>query len=861
MEVILSHNNSDFDAIASQLAAWKLFPEAIPVLAVRLNRDVTEFLTLYRSGLPFVNWHDAKFKNLTRVILTDTHTVPSLKGLKPDTPISIIEHHPKARDLSENETWWGDELGAVTTLLVEEIQKRGMVLAPLEMTLLALGIYSDTGMLTYGQTTPRDVRAVAWLLEQGAHLDTIRKFLITPLDETQQALYTTLSQSAETRLLHGYPITLCSATVEKMVDGVNTVTRRISEMIEPAAIFTLVQDQRLIQLVARSAEDTINVGDIAARLGGGGHPRAAAAAIEGKSLDSVKQEIWDYLTQTVRPSITIRNLMSRGAQTASPDDAIRDILPRLRRIGHEGYPVVQHGKVLGLLTLRDADRALEHGLVEATVREVMQSGAISLSPRDSIATLEQTMLDSGWGQIPVVEQERLIGIVTRTDLLKHWVKVHPRSTTTNATVDLLTNAFAPSLATLIERIATEAQEQELGIYLVGGVVRDLLLKRLNHDIDIVVENDAIAFAHYLKATFGGGVSAFAPFGTAKWLLDQKVADQIGMSLDDLPRRVDFATARYEIYAYPTALPTVYNGSINLDLRRRDFSINAMAIQLSPKSNYGTLIDIYGGQHDLESKQVRVLHSLSLVDDPTRILRAIRFSTRYNFRIEERTEELIVNALPMLGRITGERLRNELTLLFQEANAWQGIRRIRELGVDRAMHPILMLSERVERDFEALTTISDDEHALLHWHIFLADVVVMEFEELSIRFLLAGQHSRQMQRTAELWQSGMLHQVNLRPSQVVELLEDSQPITRSALRFLGRNTPLAQTIDDYENHWQHLRPTTNGHTLTALGLKAGIQYQRILQTLRDAWLDEKITDAVGEQTLLTELLKDAIYDRP
>lgn len=864
MQVILTHNNADFDAVASQLAAYKLFPEAIPVLPVRISREVSEFLMLYRSGLPFVNWHDARIKRLERLIVTDTANTPSIRGARKHTPTLIIDHHPPDRPPAPHETWWYEPLGAVTTLLVEEIRRRSITLSLLEATLLALGIYADTGLLTYPSTTPRDVYAVAWLIEQGAELDTVRRFLVTPLTEAQQHLYLSLSQSAETRMLHGYAITVCTAALDHMIEGINVVTKRIAETLEPTAIIALVADAQRVQLVARSSDDAVNVGALAASLGGGGHPRAAAAAIEGLSLEAARAAVWAFLEQSVKPRTTVRQLMSRGAQTVHPSDVIREIVPRLRRIGHEGYPVVEEGRVIGLLTRRDADRALEHGLHNATVREVMQAGGVFITPDASVAALESLMLESGWGQIPVVEDGRLVGIVTRTDLLRYWVSVHPRPPTTAAapTVPTLTETLSPAIAGLLTLIAQEAQAAGASAYLVGGFVRDYLLKRPNHDIDIVIEQDAIRFVQGLCKRYGGSSSSYAPFGTAKWLLDADIAAQIGVSFDELPPVVDFATARYETYAYPTALPSVYHSSITLDLRRRDFTINALALQLSPAVSYGTLIDIFGGRQDLERGLIRVLHSLSFVDDPTRILRAVRFASRYGFEIEPRTLELLQGALPMLGRITGERLRNELALLFQEPSVPDALRQIHALGVDRAMTPLLVLDApviaRIERLWQRHNTLSSDLVAL-HWHLLLADLPEAALSNVAQRLALPGHLTRHLQHTAQLWRTPTLHQADAPPSRIVALLEHAHPTTLEALRLLGHGQTVERHIQQFQEAWQHLKPVTTGHTLQAMGIPAGPTYRRVLSHLRDAYLDGTIHTPEEEEQLLRTLLQDETYD--
>jgi tRNA nucleotidyltransferase (CCA-adding enzyme) len=863
VEIILSHNNADFDAVASQLAAWKLNPQAVPVLSVRLNPNVSEFITLYRAGLPFVNWHDARFRHISRIILTDTQDRPAFKGARANTPTLIVDHHPLERDIADHETWMGAALGAATTLLVEEIQQHSLAVQPLEATLMALGIYADTGMLTYASTTPRDLLAAAWLLQQGAHLDTLRRFLAMPLTDAQQRLYQALVSHAELRTVHGHVVAIAKASISSTVEGINGVTERLTDALDTAATIVIVRMPRYTQVVARSTADGINVGDLLSALGGGGHPRAAAVSLEDTDLDAVAQALWERIASTARPVASVSQLMSFGVQTVAPDDALRDVVTRLRRIGHEGYPVVQDGQVIGLLTRRDADRALEHGLAHATVREVMQAGDTCINPDAPVTDLEQLMVSSGWGQIPVVDEGRLVGIVTRTDLLKYWVNAHaqPPQKAVPVVPPLLLERLNTGLRRVLEHIAQEAQQRRLSAFVVGGVVRDLLLERENHDVDIVIEHDAIAFAHALQTRWGGTLASFAPFGTARWTLDEPAMAALGAQAAQLPLTIDFATARNEFYTHPTALPTVYSGSIKLDMGRRDFSINAMAVQISPAGQYGRLIDYFDGLQDLRAGQVRVLHSLSFVDDPTRILRAVRFARRYSFSIEPRTLELLHNARPLLARITGERLRNELDLMLAEAAVLDALQDITRLSIDRAMHPEFVIGTRALGGFQALQgphpAWANDE-AALRWHLLLADTPLAALDDVMKRFLLPETIGRQIRVMAVLGSERALASASTRPSQVVALLERATPVTWLALWLLGE-PQVRQHLEAHTSQWCKIYPRTNGDTLRQMGLPPGPLYSRVLRALRNAWLDGEVNTAEEETALLRSLLENTPHD--
>lgn len=875
-QIIFTHDNADFDAVASLLAAHKLYPEATPVLPHHLARNVAEFMTLYKNGLPFIAWHEFKpHSKVQRIILVDTQRLPEIRHVKRDTPVLIIDHHPYEGDQGAHVTFTGEEMGATVTLLTEQIMAHGGIhLSSLEATLMLLGIYADTGSLTYNRTTPRDIRAAAWLVEQGGVLDTVRRFMTIPLNEAQRNLLDQLINHQQTRYIHGHSIVICTATVEESVDNINQVTHRLRELLEPTALIVLVQLPGRIQMVCRSATDAVDVGGLARFLGGGGHTRAAAASIVNRPLAELIPAIWAKLPDFIQPLTTIADLMSYGVQTVNAEQKIIDIIGNLRRIGHEGFPVLDDDqRVVGLLTRRDADRAIEHGLKQARVRDVMIAGAVTLAPDDSVSTLEQTMVNTGWGQIPVVTPDNhLIGIVTRTDLIKHWAKIHPTNKPQFDRIDehLIVESVGAHLAHLINQVANLAREQHINLYIVGGIVRDILLKRQNDDIDFVTETSAIDFAEHVVAKFGGELNSFRPFGTAKWIPSPQSAELLGLSYESLPHHIDFATARNEFYQHPTALPSVYSGSIKLDLHRRDFTINTIAIQLSPASHANRILDFYGGVNDLNNRIIRVLHSLSFVDDPTRILRAVRFEKRLDFTIEARTAELIHLHKDMLRRITGERVRNELNLLLREDHPEQGIQILHERGLLSAIHADLDFPPAAYDDFVALRDdatrqfclladlpiqhVLSDTPDTLYWMVWMKQLSPPAVTRVCERLLFGQKIISQYRAVSTIVHDGAeLRTSDTPPSRIVMRLDT---LSNWGLLALWINAaPITKYyIEMYITTWRYVQSSITGDTLLAMNIRPGKHYRDILSKLREARLDGITYTQRDEYNYLETLLK-------
>ena len=538
-------------------------------------------------------------------------------------------------------------------------------------------------------------------MDRGAQLDVVRRFLQHPLNDEQRELYELLLQNVQVREVHGHPIAIAGAKVPGNIEQVSSVAHKIRELLEPNALIMLVQMGSRLQLVARSTVDEIDVGRIAEAFGGGGHSRASAALIEGADLETVRARLDELLDRVVQPSVTVAELMSAGiVQVVTAEMPVSEVAEQMRRSGHEGYPVVKDGALVGLIMRHAVDRALAHHMEKAPVAQVMESGHVVVKPTDSIRQLQRQMMRSGWGQIPVVDEAgALIGIVTRTDLIARWGQVDDTDSRREEIVQRLQSALSPQFLALIRAVSAAAQELGLGLYCVGGFVRDLLLGQPNTDVDLVVEGDAIALVKTLVARHGGTMRKHLQFGTATWILDDAVAQAFDHP-PDWPESLDFVSARTEFYETPTALPTVRQGSIKLDLHRRDFSINTLAIRLSPEP-FGQLLDFWGGERDLKAGRIRVLHSLSFVDDPTRILRAARFEQRFAFQIEERTLGLIAPALPLLDRVSGPRIRHEIELILREPKPELTLARLHALGVLDYLSPQLTIDDWLSMAFEAL----------------------------------------------------------------------------------------------------------------------------------------------------------------
>lgn len=881
MHIILTHEQADFDALSSLLGAHLTDEASIPVLPRRLNRNVRAFITLYGMELPFVDPRDLSVEPVKMVTLVDTQSMISIKGMDADTQVQVIDHHPTRQKFPPTWKVTTEETGATATIFTEVLRERDSRLSTIEATLLLLGIYEDTGSLTYTRTTTRDLNAASFLLERGASLEIAADFLNHPLSIQQQTLYDRLRSEASTHHIHGHTILLACGDAREMDEELSTVAHKLRDLLDPDALFMLVTTRGGVQMIARSTNEDIDVSQIAEHFGGGGHERAAAGLIRDRNLEGVCQELIDILPRFVQPAITVSQIMSQGPQLLSLETPVEEAALRMQRFGYEGYPVVEQDPdgrdhIRGLLTRRAVDRAIAHKL-NLTAASLMDAGDVSVNPDHSIEHLQHLMTDTGWGQVPVVNPDsgQVVGIVTRTDLLKTLTS-QPEIPVRQNLANRLESALPPARLALLNAVAETAHDQQAALYIVGGFVRDLLLERPSLDFDLVVEGDAIQLASALAVKYGGRVTSHTRFGTSKWhisdihtiLLEKFAADSssgektASAQSDKLPEFLDLITARTEFYTYPTALPTVERGSIKLDLHRRDFTINTLALRLDGH-HYAELHDYWGGLNDLKDGLVRVLHSLSFVDDPTRMLRAVRFEQRFDFKIEDRTLELIEEAIPLLERVSGDRIRHELDRILEENLASSMLTRLDQLNLLTAIQPALEWDGWISARIQSLADLDPEADwrlelsgiklkVSLGYILWLIRLTKSRLRKVIRRLKISTTLADEIRSAHSLWRD--IHTLtSAKPSEIVTRLDDVLPLAIYANYIAAQDEQQRKVLWEYVSKWRQVSPNTNGHVLRQRGLPPGPIYRKIITTLRNAWLDGKIVTSEQEEALLEQLL--------
>jgi len=700
VEVIVCHTNADFDALGSLVAAKILRPKALACFPGHINKKVKELYSLYKDSLNLTLLEHINVQEVKHLIVVDTQSSERIGKFKPlfarsDVKITIIDHHPRQASLPTWAELHIEEVGATTTLLVEEIKARNISLTSSVATVLATAIYSDTGCLTAGYTTARDAQAVAFLLAAQANLEIVAAYARSPLSDGQRSLFEELLASSRNILVKDAKIKLTTYEIGEYIDGLAVLTSKLAEIDDCDACIAVVNMDNRVHVVGRSKSSRVDMQKLMQHLGGSGHAQAASATLRDASVSEVTQRIETFLPNAVEPPLRARDVMSHPVRSVTPTTTMAEAGQLMLRYGHSGLPVIDDGRLVGIVSRRDLDKANHHGLDTAPVKGFMSSQVVVVLAEASLEEVQRMLITKDIGRVPVVDaQGRVIGIVTRTDVLRtlhgksypHWYQTTFRSrpdheTLADENVSLaLEQHIGRRAMGLLLLIGQEADRQGARAYLVGGMVRDMLIGHANIDIDVVVEPAAIPLAQSIAKLLGAQCVEYPKFGTATLTLPQG-------------EHIDFVTARTEFYAMPAALPDVENASIRQDLYRRDFTINTLAVVLN-QGQFGILLDFFGGRDDLTQGLVRVLYNLSFVEDPTRILRAIRFEQRYGFRLEEQTERFLRNALEntVLEKVSREKLRDELQLMLGELSAPRSILRMDELAVWPHVLPGFVLSD-------------------------------------------------------------------------------------------------------------------------------------------------------------------------
>ncbi len=903
MDLILCHQTVDFDALGAAVGLSCLKMGSRIVLTGGAHPAVKDFLALHRDELALIELRSVNPKQIRALMVVDNQQRDRLGKASPwfDLPhiqtIEVYDHHLNTTSNIPATLTEIEPVGATTTLMVEKIQQESIHPNPIEATVMALGIHVDTGSLTFPQSTSRDAHALAWLMERGANVKTIAQYCDPGFSPQLQQLLTEALENLKKTDLRGYTIASVLLTTEIFIPGLSNLAERLIELTESDALLLghyydkrrndKPYNQGRLTVIGRTRIEGTNLNQLFEVYGGGGHAQAASLMLRDvEPQTTLEKLLQEFLAQIPHP-LTARDLMSSPVRTIRPETTIEQAQRVLFRYGHSGLSVVDESdRLMGIISRRDLDLAFHHGFSHAPVKGYMTRHLKTITPDTLLPEIESMMVTYDVGRLPVIEDDKLLGIVTRTDLLRqihqNREEKHDKNGNKIPSVSCLlpsiSHRLSPPIWSLLEFAAKEAEKRGWHLYIVGGAVRDLLLSEeeeflLLQDIDLVVDGfhrsadvgAGVELASTLQETFPNArLSVHGEFQTAALLWHKD--PQLGSLW------VDIATSRTEFYPYPAANPEVEASSIRQDLYRRDFTINALAVRLtSPRE--GELLDFFRGMLDLRSRQIRVLHANSFIEDPTRIYRAVRFAVRLGFEIEPQTEAYINYAIEsgIYERLRIEnhsapalttRLKAELKYIL-EANYWKpALKLLADLDALLCLHSKLLLDDvlwwqirYVSRWLRYLDPENNLEHWLLRLEVLISQLETGESSKIALNLQLPKDSIQRLKTLSEieLEIKEKLPKCN-KLSEIVRVFH-SYKLPNLILVAVRSPKKIRHTIWQYITKWSNIQAPLNGNDLKAMGYKPGPQYKTILDRLLSATLDGEIETKEEAEELVKKMMSN------
>lgn len=886
--LITCHSNADFDALAAMCAAALIYGPCDVLFPGTQEANLQTFYQELKErpgaapGCTFLDDRVPDFSKYGRLVAVDTRRRSRLRHVwplldNPGTRIEVWDHHPETSDDVHAHACHAEICGAVTTLLIEEIQKRNIAVTRETATVLGLGIYSDTGSFSFSSVTQRDFAAAGWLLGRGMDINIISEKTAFSMTKEHIRALNALLESAQTYHINGTDVVLAEATLDSYLDDFAFLAHKMMEMEKFDILFAIGRMDDRIQIVARSRAHAVNVGAVCSAFGGGGHAYAASASVRDKTLSEVRDGILTQLYLQEEGEKTARDYMSQPAIGIEEGHTIAEADELMLHFGLKTMPVFapMTRRCTGLIDSQITQKAISHGLAGAPLTDYMRRNLKTLPVTATLRDITTVIVGARQRLVPIVSGgSSVVGVVSRTDLINIFAQEPGRMNPTDRAPKsrnmgrTMRDRLPKDVLGILEKAGALGRSRQTPVYVVGGFVRDLLLKTPNHDIDLVVEGDGIGFARAFAGVLGGRVRVHKKFLTSVVIFPGAGGKE---------ERVDVATARLEYYESPAALPTVEHSSIKMDLYRRDFTINALAIRLDCEP-MGEIVDFFGGQKDIRDRVIRVLHTLSFVEDPTRCLRAVRFEQRYHFRIGPATEKLIKNdvSLKLLDKLSPSRLFNEFEHICAEETAILCIRRLHELGILQAIHPQLSINpdrkEMLIRTAKVmawyrLLYIDEEMRPWLVYFLVLCSsltyaVTLEVFRRLGIPPALKNEVLGCREKARSLRSS--LKRLTATPGfRVSALCAMLRPLPVEFVLYLMADMEVPETrraLSRYITVWRTEKPDVDGSDLKKLGLAPGPAYGVILQRLLEAKLDGTAASPEEQLALARQLAAQAMDGR-
>ncbi|NOY69609.1 MAG: CBS domain-containing protein [Deltaproteobacteria bacterium] len=860
------------------LAAHKLYPGSRVAFPGFHEKSMKNFFISTMAYLfDMIDLKKIDKNEIRRLVIVDTRQKNRIGSLadfldRPGVEVHIYDHHPATAGDIRPDYEIARCCGATVTILTDIISKKEIEVSADEATIMLLGIFEDTGSFTYPSTTPEDFAAAAFLLSRGASLTTISDMISKELEPTQIALLNDMIKNGVPYYINGIDIVVSTVSCDDYIHDLAFLTQKMLKIEDLKALFVIALMKNKIYIAARSRVPEVDVGIIAQEFGGGGHGFAAAATVRDMTLAQTGDLLIRILKKHLKSVQRAGDIMSTPPITAHVSTTCMHARELLSRYNVNALLVIDDeddGPALrGFISRQVIEKALYHNLGDIPIKEYMTTEFSHASLEADLAEIQKKIIESKQRILPVMEGDVIKGVITRTDLLNMLItndqkkSAHPDepgatvfSPRTRNIKKFLAERLSPHVMSLLSQIGTVANQLDFSAYVVGGFVRDLFLFRHNEDIDIVIEGDGIEFARAFARKNDLRINEYARFGTSVIIFPDGF-------------KIDVASARMEYYKFPAALPTVESSSIKLDLFRRDFTVNTLAVTLNPE-NFGELIDFFGGLRDIKEKAIRILHNLSFVEDPTRVFRAVRFEQRFGFTIGKLTAGLIKNAVKMdfFKQLSGRRVFSKLRHILNEENPIPALTRLNEFDllkvidpqicIDKSMADTLETAKRVLSWYDLLYL----DEKVMKWAVYFMLLLEktdfetsvklcrrFEIPPRQVKMFIDGRLAAQ-QALSTLY----LMKKDIRKSTLYYTLKGFKTELVLYMMVIAKTDSVKRAISLFMTDLKDVRPSVSGRDLKNMEIPPSPLYSHVFKAL----MAEKLDDNIQTREEELDFIKDYV----
>lgn len=432
MLIATTHKNTDFDALASVIAATLLYPNCVGVVPKMTNRNVSQFLSTHKTAFNLILPHEVRHEEVEKLIIVDTDQWQRLDRMKElqqrnDLPIDLWDHHMTGQGNITAQFMCKERIGATITLMIREMQRRGMELTPLDSTVMLIGLYEDTGHLSYPSTTAEDARAAAYLLDNKADLNVAGFFLNPPYEENQKEILFEMMKETEKLTIGNNSVGFNFIRLEKKVVNLAAVVNMYRKIVNVDALFVVFSTDDHHTIIGRSGVENIHIGRILEKMGGGGHGGAGSATIRSEILTppNIKKAILNNIIDDGQEIAQISDIMSFPVVSVPPDTTMREVQNIMAKKKIRGIIVLEDEQICGIIVLWDFKRLKKESQWSSPVKAFMARNVITIEPGAPPTLAARIMIENDVGYLPVVQAGKLIGIVTRTDILTYYYDLLP----------------------------------------------------------------------------------------------------------------------------------------------------------------------------------------------------------------------------------------------------------------------------------------------------------------------------------------------------------------------------------------------------------------------------------------------------